>query len=151
MDILFLILLVQVLTTWTLLGILWFVQVVHYPLFRRIKENFVQYERANLRKTAALLLPLLFIDLITNVMLVISLEKGPYTFLISFALAMNIITWFSAFFFQIEQHHELSMHFSKNIIHKLVKTNWVSTIAWTVKAALIFTLVFIMKQLCGPA
>ena len=141
MDTLFLILLLQVLTTWTLLGILWFMQLVHYPLFKRIKENFVKYEKEHLKRTAAFLVPLLVIDFALNVMLVISLEKGPYTFLISFALAMNIITWLSAFFFQIEQHQTLSTHFSKSIVHKLVKTNWVSTIAWTIKSALVCALI----------
>lgn len=141
MNTLFLILLLQVLTTWVLLGILWFIQLVHYPLFRRIKENFVQYERDHLRRTASLLVPIAVVDIALNVMLVISLEKGSCIFLISFALAMNIITWLSVFFFQVAEHHSLSDHFSKKIVHKLVKTNWVSTIAWTVKAALIFALI----------
>lgn len=141
----FLILLLQALTTWILLGMLWFMQLVHYPLFRRIKENFVKYEREHIKRILSLLMPLSIIDLALNVMLVISLERGRYIFLISFALAMNIITWLSALFFQVEQHHALSEHFSKNMVHKLVKTNWISTIAWSIKAALIFALIAIMK------
>ena len=40
---------VQLVVTWMLVGIVWFSQVVHYPLYKKIKEGFVEYERSHIR------------------------------------------------------------------------------------------------------
>ena len=38
---------VHVLATWFMTGVIWFVQVVHYPLMARVgAEGFAAYERA---------------------------------------------------------------------------------------------------------
>lgn len=41
--------LIQLVVTWMIVGIIWFLQVIHYPLYRKIKEGFVEYERAHIR------------------------------------------------------------------------------------------------------
>ena len=49
-------LLVHAATTLFMVGVIWFVQIVHYPLFQRVgKDGFGAYERQNTRKTGYVL------------------------------------------------------------------------------------------------
>lgn len=136
------ILLIQVITTWLMLGIFWFIQLIHYPLFSRIKENFVQYERGNLKRTAAFIPPIMVIDIVTNVMALIFADKSLYIALISAALVLNILTWLTTFLFQMQIHQKLSVQYSKQVVSRLVGTNWIRTILWTGKSGVYFALFY---------
>lgn len=136
------ILLIQIIATWTMLGIFWFLQLVHYPIMNKIKDGFVQYERGNLKRTAALIPPIMVIDIVTNVMALIYATKGLYITLISAALVLNILTWLTTFLFQMQAHQKLSIQYSKQALARLCGTNWVRTILWTGKSGIYFALLY---------
>jgi len=50
-------------------------------------------------------------------------------------LALVIITWGSTFGIQVPLHQKLSSTYSLDKVEKLVRTNWVRTVAWTAKLA----------------
>lgn len=60
----------QLVATWVLIGIMWFSQVVHYPLYKKIKEGFVEYERSHIRRAALLLGPIMLVEAVTAFLLV---------------------------------------------------------------------------------
>lgn len=138
------VLLIQVFTTWIMLGIFWFLQLVHYPIFNKIKDGFVQYERNNLKRSALLVPPIMVIDLITNIMALVYETNDFYLSLISTALVLNIITSLTTFLFQMQVHQKLSIQFSKESLERLCGTNWIRTILWTCKSGIYFTLLYFM-------
>lgn len=56
---------IQLAVTWILVGIMWFSQIVHYPLYRKIKEGFVDYERGHIERSAFLFSMLMVIEAVT--------------------------------------------------------------------------------------
>ena len=136
------VLLIQVITTWLMLGVFWFVQLIHYPLFKNIKDCFVQYERKNVKRTAAFIPPIVVIDIVTNVMALILADEGLYVSFISAALVLNILTWLTTFLFQMQMHQKLSVQYSDKLLAKLVGTNWIRTILWTGKSGVYFALLY---------
>ncbi|MEM6262595.1 MAG: hypothetical protein AAGI38_08820 [Bacteroidota bacterium] len=47
-------------TTLFMTGLIWFVQVVHYPLFSQISpEDFPRYEKIHMRRTAIVVIPVM--------------------------------------------------------------------------------------------
>lgn len=134
------VLFIQILTTWALLGIVWFIQLIFYPSFQNVKEGFVHYERRNLKRTTIFLAPIFIIDLVTNVLLLLIAKKPFYVTLISIALALNILALLLTFLFQMQQHQKLSVHFSKATLQKLVRVSLIRSLLWSAKAAVYFVI-----------
>ena len=116
-------------TSLLMIGLCWFVQIVHYPLFHQIKlEEFSKYERKNV-VTGFITVPLMTIELTTGLYL---LWTNP-----SFIYLLNIgllgLIGLSTMFYQVPIHLKLMKAPSKTLINKLILTNWIRTISWTIR------------------
>lgn len=125
--------LIQLVVTWVVVGIMWFLQVVHYPLYRKITEGFVEYERAHIRRAALLIGPIMLIEVITAILLIGASTEGTLTKLAGANLILLILIWLSTFLFQLNQHQKLSVRFSLKIVQRLIRCNWIRTLLWTLK------------------
>lgn len=57
-------------STWSMVGLIWPIQVVHYPLFSSVgAEQFQEYSEDHQRLITYLVLPLMFVELGTALML----------------------------------------------------------------------------------
>lgn len=113
-------------------GIIWFVQINHYPLFLKIsKPEFLSYEKEHTRLAGRLIAPLMFIELALSVMLVFN-ETKPNTRAVC-ALALLIIIWISTFAVQVPLHQKLVVEYNEKFIQQLIRTNWLRTVFWTVR------------------
>ena len=64
------VLLLQLFSTVAMLGVIWFVQVVHYPLMERVgEEEFCRYERDHQRRTTMVVAPLMLTEAGTALLL----------------------------------------------------------------------------------
>jgi hypothetical protein len=120
-----------------MLGLIWFVQVVHYPLFAKIKpDNFVAYENQHTHKTGFVTAAPMLVELVTAVLLLyFNVESTFYWLNILGVLAL----WASTFFIQVPLHGRLSQQYDGKAIQQLVRSNWIRTIIWTVRGlALVF-------------
>ncbi len=64
------VLLANVAATFLMVGLIWFVQVVHYPQFALVgEEYFVRYEAAHVRATTYVVLLPMLVELVTAIML----------------------------------------------------------------------------------
>ena len=56
--------------TGVMTGLIWFVQVVHYPLLARVgAASFVEYERAHVRRTTWVVAPAMLVEAATAIVL----------------------------------------------------------------------------------
>ena len=66
------------LATVTIAGLIWFVQLVHYPLFPLVgASDFVRYEREHTRRVTWIVAPLMILEAITAVALVLLVDDPP--------------------------------------------------------------------------
>jgi hypothetical protein len=137
----------QLAVTWILVGIMWFSQIVHYPLYRKIKEGFVEYERSHIQRSAFLVGPLMVIEAVTAFLLMSEVPEGPLTLLAGLNLIFLILIWLSTFLFQVSFHQKLSIHFSPKLLRNLITSNWVRTTLWTLKGLLMVCIVYHLFQL----
>jgi hypothetical protein len=132
------ILLVQFIATAMMTGIIWFVQIVHYPLFSKIpSQGFVDYELANTTCTAWVVGPIMVVEISTALLLL--LWKSPIAFQPNYLIALGclILVWLSTFFIQVPLHALLSSKADSHAIYSLVATNWIRTVLWTVRLGLL--------------
>jgi hypothetical protein len=123
----------QAAATLALAGLVWFVQVVHYPLFARVGESsFVPYEREHTRRTTWVVAPLMLVEAIAVVGLVV-LDPGVATAVGALLLAG---IWASTFLVQVPCHRVLERGWDAPAHRRLVRGNWVRTGLWTARGAL---------------
>lgn len=135
------------LATAMMTGIIWFVQIVHYPLFTKIPlAGFVAYEQSHTVRTGWVVAPLMLVELGTALALLLAWEpEGASPRLGSFAvdplyqtaLGCLLLIWISTFFLQVPLHGILSGQADKRAMLLLISTNWIRTMLWSVRLVLL--------------
>ncbi len=130
--------LVQVATTLPLVGLIWFVQVVAYPLFARVAAaDFTRYHEAHARRITYVVAPLMVGELLGAVAwLIWPLEAVPRALAWGGA-ALVVTVWVVTLLVSVPQHDVLARGFEARAHDRLVVTNWLRTAAWTVRGALL--------------
>lgn len=123
--------------TLAMVGLIWLVQIVHYPLFARVgAEQFIAYEQDHARLITYIVLPLMLIELIGAVALLFSRPDGIPLSLVWIGAVLVAVIWLSTIFLQIPQHTHLAGGFDADAHRLLVLTNWLRTIAWSARGIL---------------
>ncbi len=132
------VLLVHVAATLFMVGVIWFVQVVHYPLFAKVgSEGFALYSKAHSRLTTYVVGPPMLVEAATALLLVFRRpEDIPLTAaIIGFGLVA--IIWLSTALLQVPRHTALGSGFDHAAWSALVLSNWVRTVAWSARGGLV--------------
>ena len=127
-----LLILMQLFTTLFMVGMIWFVQLVHYPLFD-IVGNSNDYHKQHQKRTTWIAAPVMLLEAITTIILLI--ERGKGVDIIGAFLLL--IIWISTLLWQIPCHKKLSLQYSKSVVRRLVQTNWVRTFCWSARGILL--------------
>jgi hypothetical protein len=130
--------------TWSMVGLIWIVQIVHYPLFAKVgSETFPTYQKGHTKRITFIVMPLMFAELGTALALC-ALPLSPTAHQIAVVgTALLGIIWLSTFLVQVPLHDGLLKGFSETHHQRLVRTNWVRTIAWTLRGVLAAVLLLI--------
>lgn len=129
-----------ILSTLCMMGLIWFVQIVHYPLFKYVsKTNFVEYEKKHMTLTTYVVMPLMLLELGSSFALLLVKPSSFSTFFVYTNLFLLSIIWLSTFFIQVPLHNKLSENFNEKNIEKLVNSNWIRTILWSLRGLLLVT------------
>ncbi|MBM4256112.1 MAG: hypothetical protein FJ147_09470 [Deltaproteobacteria bacterium] len=131
------VLLTHVAATWTMVGLIWFVQIVHYPLFAQVgADQFTAYETTHNRLTTWVVGPPMLIEVVTAFLLVlVKPEQIPASYVWGGVLLVAII-WGSTALLQVPQHEILTRGFAADVHRFLLTSNWIRTIAWTLRGVL---------------
>jgi hypothetical protein len=135
------ILLAHVLTTLFMCGVIWFVQLVHYPLFDLVgRAGFETYEREHARRTTWVVAPPMLIELITAGALLWIPSEVPLWKSVT-GLGLLGLIWSSTAFWQVPRHRELAAGFTAPAHRALVRSNWFRTLVWSLRAVLVLTMI----------
>lgn len=127
----------HLLATAAMVGLIWFVQVVHYPLFASVgADGFAEYERLHQRSTSFVVGPLMAVEGVTALWLVAAPPDGTSRLLPVLGLAVLGVIHASTVLLQVPQHTALANGYDAARMHRLVRTNWVRTFGWSVRAVI---------------
>ena len=121
-------------------GLIWFVQVVHYPLFALVgPEQFQAYEAAHANRTTWVVAPLMLLELASACALLFPSLRPSFVSASEAWLGAALVgvIWASTALVQVPLHNRLHTGYSIAVIAQLVATNWIRTAAWTVRAGLV--------------
>ena len=130
------VLLVHAAATLYMVGLIWFVQIVHYPLFAAIpEERFAEYARRHADRTRWVVGPPMLVEGATAVWLVWARPEPVPGWVVWAGLALAAVNWVSTAAVQIPCHTQLAHGFAPAVHRRLVLTNWVRTAAWTARGS----------------
>jgi hypothetical protein len=136
------VLLVHAGATLALAGIIWFVQIVHYPLFPRLQSGaFESFQAESMRRTGWVVAPLLAVETVSALFLLWRRPPGLPLPLAVAGLSLVVVNWLSTLFLQMRQHRALSKGFNHYAYRDLVATNWIRTLTWTARGAVVLWMI----------
>lgn len=114
-------------------GVIWFVQLVHYPLFPYARQgDFLGFSADHQQRTTWVVAPLMLVEVATAGLLLLA---DPGNGLLWFGALLLAVIWLSTGFVQVPLHGRLAQGFDASVASKLVATNWLRTVCWTARAA----------------
>lgn len=121
--------------SWGLLILIWLVQIIIYPGFSRIPaSDFVNYHRWYVTRISAVVLPLMMSEAIVTIGWLVFEGYSFFNLVSGFLLA---VIWLSTALLQVPLHNRLQSGKDGASIRRLILTNWIRTIAWSVKAIVV--------------
>ena len=136
------ILVVHAASTFFMTGLIWFVQVVHYPLMSRVGEGyFAEYENRHTRFTTRVVAAPMLVELISGLLLLQwqPIAVPPIIPWLGF-LALGLI-WVSTWRLQVPMHRKLAAGFDAGAHRRLVSTNWLRTALWSLRSLLVLAMI----------
>jgi hypothetical protein len=137
----------QLLATLFMTGLIWFVQIVHYPLFEEVgSDRLARYETLHANRTSWVVFPPMLIELVTTLASLYPRLRPPFVSPVeAVALAgLVLILWVTTAIGQVPVHGQLGRpaesrpeYPDSRLIWLLVHLNWIRTAAWTVRSVLL--------------
>jgi hypothetical protein len=139
-----LVLVAQFAATWTMVGIIWFVQVVHYPLFSRVDgPGSGSYAVENQRRTSWVVGPPMAVEGVTALWLVARPPDGVGRVLPVVGLGLLALVLGSTVLLQVPAHARLVDGHEPSTVRRLVGGNWIRTFGWTARGTLVAAMVLL--------
>ena len=125
-------------------GVIWVIQIVHYPSFHFIeKELYTAFQKFHMNKISIIVMPIMLAELITGIMLLF--DKSSKSFFLITSLIILILIWAITGVFFSKVHSKLIFGYQELVVNQLVVMNWIRTLLWTLR--LFFLLCFAYFQL----
>ncbi|MEB3207050.1 MAG: hypothetical protein VKK59_06860 [Vampirovibrionales bacterium] len=131
-----------------MVGLIWFVQVVHYPLYHQVGiSSFALYEAMHTHKTTLVVAAPMLLEVFSAIALLYCRPQWMSAQHAFWGVMLVGIIWIITAFFSVPDHGKLSAGYDGQIVNHLVAWNWLRTIAWTLRglglAALVIRLSYV--------
>jgi hypothetical protein len=131
----FILLLIHYAFTLIMTGVVWFAQVIHYPLLRHIPPAHIPaYERQHMHYANFILPGWMLVEGLTGAALWY-LRPADIYFVINSCLILAVAV--STFKVQVPCHKALAEEYDEATCRRLIRSNWWRTMIWTLRALLL--------------
>ncbi|TGD78439.1 hypothetical protein [Hymenobacter wooponensis] len=126
-----------------LTGVIWTVQLVHYPSFAQAaRDTFPTFHQQHSSRISWVVMAPMVVELGLAGWLAWqgrALGQGVW-----WALGLVVLIWPATFFISVPFHNRLAQGYDYVAIDGLVRTNWVRTLAWTARMGVLGSLLWKM-------
>lgn len=141
-------LLVHAAATLFMAGLAWFVQVVHYPLFAGVPDadpgsaaRWRRYAAAHGRRTTWVVAAPMLAELACAGLLALAPPPGVPAWATWIGVGLLAVVWLSTALLQVPAHGRLAGGFEAAVHARLVRSSWLRTAAWSLRALLALALI----------
>jgi hypothetical protein len=127
--------LVQIFCTFAMTGIIWFVQIVHYPLMRQVgKGRFVRYTRTHFVLTVFIVGPLMLLEAVSVVYGLLYPTQWITNDVALLGAGLLLVIWIATFAIHLPQQRRLEREFEARAYRRLLFGNWIRSYAWSFRS-----------------
>ncbi len=129
-------LVIHLVATSIMVGVIWVIQLVHYPSFHFIEsKQYTTFQRFHMSRISYVVVPAMLTELFTLIFLIIFMDQIDT--LVTVSGLLLIIIWLMTAVFFSGVHQKLTSGYDKTVVNSLVKLNWGRTLLWTLRLLLI--------------
>jgi uncharacterized membrane protein len=120
-----------------LAGLIWTIQLVHYPLFAKVSRDvFAVYQQDHSTRITWIVGPAMAVELVCAIWLVAAPPSGVPRWMAWVALGLLGVVHATTTFLSVPAHSTLADGFDQGAFDRLVRTNWLRTVGWSFRAGL---------------
>lgn len=128
------VLLLNIVASWTMVGVIWFVQVVHYPLLAVVPvESAASVAVEHQRRTGWVVMIPMTVEGVTTLLLLGMVPEGVAWFVPWLAGLPLAVALLATVLLSVPRHARMAANPDASVGRELVTTNWVRTIAWSLR------------------
>ena len=127
---------IHIVSTSLMVGVIWIMQLVHYPSFNFINiEEYKSFQEFHMKRISLIVIPAMILELTSGVLIFWIYQTDNIFFNIS--LFCLFFIWFLTAILFSKMHQKLTLGYQISIVTKLVNLNWLRTISWTLRLGLV--------------
>ena len=128
-------LMIHIVSTSIMVGVIWVMQLVHYPSFKYVNESdYIIFQKFHMSNISYIVFPAMFTELITALLIFFSGEKS---FFFMLSLICLFLIWVITGVLFTKFHSILQKGKDLKMIEKMIKANWTRTLLWTLRIIMI--------------
>ena len=128
---------VNLLSTSVMVGVIWIIQLLHYPSFHFINEKkYIEFQHFHMQRISFIVIPVMLIELASALLLSFFFRSSLTIILLALLLGI----WGITFIFFTNMHQKLTNGYDRANVDSLVKINWSRTALWSLRLIILLSI-----------
>ena len=128
---------VNFISTSIMVGVIWVIQLLHYPSFHFINDQkYIEFQHFHMQRISFIVVPVMLIELASALLLAYFFESSLTIIL----LALVIGNWAITLIFFTNMHQKLTDGYDHSIVNRLVQINWSRTALWSLRLIILLSI-----------
>ena len=128
---------VNFISTSIMVGVIWVIQLLHYPSFHFINDQkYIEFQHFHMQRISIIVIPAMLTELASALLLAYFFESSLTIIL----LALVIGNWAITLIFFTNMHQKLTDGYNHSIVNRLVQINWSRTALWSLRLIILLSI-----------
>jgi len=128
---------VNFISTSIMVGVIWVIQLLHYPSFHFINDQkYIEFQHFHMQRISIIVIPAMLTELASALLLAYFFESSLTIILLALLLGI----WGITFIFFTNMHQKLTNGYDHSIVDRLVQINWSRTALWSLRLIILLSI-----------
>ena len=128
---------VSFISTSVMVGIIWVIQLLHYPAFHFINDQiYIEFQHFHMQRISFIVIPAMLIELASALLLAYFFRSSQTIIL----LVLLFGIWAITFIFFTNMHQKLTNGYNQSTVDRLIKINWYRTALWSLRLIILLSI-----------
>ena len=128
---------VNFISTSVMVGVIWVIQLLHYPSFHFINDKkYIEFQNFHMQRISLIVIPTMLTEL-ASALLLAYFFRSSLTIIL---LALLLGVWAITLIFFTNMHQKLTNGYNQSIVYRLVQINWSRTILWSLRLIILLSI-----------
>ena len=128
---------VNFISTSVMVGVIWVIQLLHYPSFHFINDQkYIEFQHFHMQRISFIVIPAMLIELASALSLAYFFRSSLTIILLALLLGI----WGITFIFFTNIHQKLTNGYDHIVVNRLVQINWFRTALWSLRFIILLSI-----------